>query len=93
MVQRKITAIPEPSEDISFAVKRWLRMSCDRLHKMPKQMYIPCEVDAGTWSRWTSYEHPHTLPSEKLPIVLAQLGEKAETEFFTLIKRLTREAA
>jgi len=61
----------------TFAVKRWLRMACDRLHLYPKAMYLEIGVDAGTWSRWTSYEDERTVPMGYLPAILALLDEQA----------------
>jgi hypothetical protein len=61
----------------AFAVKRWLRMACDRLALYPKAVYLPLGVDAGTWSRWLSLEHHQTLPMGYLPAVLDLLDEQA----------------
>lgn len=70
----------------SFAVKRWLRMACDRLHLYPKAMYLEIGVDAGTWSRWTSYEDDRTVPMGYLPAILALLDEQALHDLIDIVQ-------
>lgn len=70
----------------AFAVKRWLRMACDRLHLYPKAIYMELGVDAGTWSRWTSYEDERTVPMGALPAILALLDEQALDDLVETIR-------
>lgn len=69
----------------AFAVKRWLRMSMDRLCLYPKAIYLEIGVDPGTWSRWTSYEHEQTLPIGYLAAVVALLDAQALHDLNDLI--------
>ena len=69
----------------TFAVKRWLRMAVDRLSLYPKAIYMPLGIDAGTWSRWTSYEHDQTVPTGYLPAILALLDEQARLDLVDLL--------
>lgn len=70
----------------SFAIKRWLRMSSDRMGLYPKAFYMPLGIDAGTWSRWTSYEHPQTPPSGYMGMILALLDQQALEELFDIYR-------
>lgn len=80
----------DPIDPTTFAVKRWLRMSVDRLGLYPKALYLELGVDAGTWSRWTSYEHDASLPMRHLPAVLSLLDSEAREDLFDLLSTLSK---
>lgn len=70
----------------SYAVKRWLRMSSDRLGLYPKAIYMHLGIDQGTWSRWTSYEHPQTPPSGYMALILELFDQQALEDLFDIYR-------
>jgi hypothetical protein len=63
-------------------------MAVDRNRIEPKRLYLNLNVDSGSWSRWCSAEHPHVLPTDLVPSVLADLDDQALEDFVVLIRQL-----
>lgn len=78
--------VPGQVHDTSVACKRWLRSALDRQHILPKQVYLHLGVDAGTFSRWCSYEHHQTLPMGALLRVLELMDAQALEDLILILR-------
>ena len=54
--------------------------------KAIKAIYMHLGIDQGTWSRWTSYEHPQTPPSGYMVLILELFDQQALEELFDIYR-------